>query len=105
MHDAEFRADAPLVQSFKIHDRAEGNRYSMSSQGVGHDDYHNQVIFSFAEGPCLVGKATTHLMMRGYLLPLTSWLKLCNFKTGVLRVPNSTLARWRSLRASESRQR
>ncbi len=63
-------ANAPTAQSFKIHDRAEGDRYSLSSQGVGHDDYHNQNTIRFAVGPCLIGKATTHLMLKGYILPL-----------------------------------
>ena len=58
------------VQSFHLHDRAEGYRQSISLHGVGHGDFHNGGGSSVAAGPCLVGRDDTHAIMKGYLLPL-----------------------------------
>jgi hypothetical protein len=58
-----------VAQSFHLHDRAQDQRTSISLHGVGHGDFHNS-NGSVATGPCLVGKADTHRVMRGYLLPL-----------------------------------
>jgi hypothetical protein len=59
-------------QSFQLHDRAEQIRQSISLHGVGHGDFHDGGGGSVANGPCRVGRAQTHVIMRGYLLPLLS---------------------------------
>ena len=53
-----------------LHDRATGYRQSISLHGVGHGDFHNGGGSSVASGPCLVGRANTHRIMKGYLLPM-----------------------------------
>ena len=62
-------ASSNIAQSFHLHDRATDRRLSISLHGVGHGDFHNSTG-SVATGPCLVGKADTHTIMRGYLLAL-----------------------------------
>lgn len=61
------------LQWYQIHDRATGARQSISLYGVGHDDFHNQNGFGFATGPCQARKSNTHLVMKGYLLPLLKY--------------------------------
>jgi len=63
-------ANCDLCQTFHLHDRAEGYRQSISLHGVGHGDFHNGGGSSVAAGPCLVGRADTHEIMKGHLLPL-----------------------------------
>ncbi len=63
-------ASCPVCQSFKILDRAEGTRQSISLHGAGHGAFHNGSGGLFATGPCLLTRAETHAIMRGYLLPL-----------------------------------
>ena len=62
-----------LALSFSLLDRAERDRQSISLHGVGHGDFHNGGGSSWAQGPCLVGRPTTHIVMRGYLLPLVEY--------------------------------
>ena len=62
-----------LTLSLSLLDRAEGHRQSISLHGVGHGDFHNGGGSSVASGPCLVGRSTTHTLMRGYLLPLVKY--------------------------------
>jgi len=69
-NDVDGCADSNVVQTFHLHDRAERWRQSISLHGVGHGDFHNGGGSSVATGPCLVGRADTHQIMRGYLLPL-----------------------------------
>lgn len=59
--------------SLVLLDRAEGYRQSISLHGAGHGDFHNSGGSSVASGPCLLGRATTHALMRGYLLPLVEF--------------------------------
>jgi len=63
-------ASSNIVQSFHLHDRAEGRRMSVSLHGVGHGNFHNGGGSTWATGPCLVGTPDTHTIMRGLLLPL-----------------------------------
>lgn len=63
-------ASADAVQTFHLLDRAQDIRQSISLHGVGHGDFHDGGGSSVASGPCLVGRANTHTIMRGYLLPL-----------------------------------
>ncbi len=58
-----------ITQTQQIHDRANQSRSSISLHGVGHGDFHNSTG-SVATGPCLVGKPSTHAIIRGYFLPL-----------------------------------
>ena len=63
-------ADCDVCQTFHLHERADGERYSISLHGAGHGDFHDGGGDSVASGPCLIGRADTHAIMRGYLLPL-----------------------------------
>jgi len=62
-------ANNNVAQSYHLHDRALDRRLCISLHGVGHGDFHNSTG-SVASGPCLVGKPSTHTIMRGYLLAL-----------------------------------
>ncbi|MEM7202429.1 MAG: hypothetical protein AAF628_19310 [Planctomycetota bacterium] len=55
---------------YRLYERATRNRQWISLYGVGHGDYHDGGGSSVASGPCLVGRAQTHTIVRGYLLPL-----------------------------------
>jgi hypothetical protein len=68
--DVDGCADDDVRQTFQIHDRAQQFRQSISLHGAGHGDFHNGSGSSVAAGPCLVGRANTHAIMRGYLFPL-----------------------------------
>ncbi|MHC4823587.1 MAG: poly(ethylene terephthalate) hydrolase family protein [Planctomycetota bacterium] len=63
-------ANTFIVWTFPMHDRAQEKRLSISLKGVGHGDFHDGGGSSWAQGPCLVGRPTTHTIMRGYFLPL-----------------------------------
>lgn len=69
-NDVNGCANCNLCQTFHLHDRATAYRQSISLHGVGHGDFHNGGGSSVATGPCLVGRPDTHLIMKGYLLPL-----------------------------------
>jgi hypothetical protein len=69
-NDVHGCASNPVAQSFALHDRATDIRQSISLHGAGHGDFHNGGGSSVASGPCLIGRATTHTIMRGYFLPL-----------------------------------
>lgn len=60
-------------QPFAIHDRATDFRQAISVYGAGHADFHNGGGSSVAQGPCLIGRPTTHQIMRGYFLPLVKY--------------------------------
>ncbi|MCP3918360.1 MAG: hypothetical protein GY711_22680 [bacterium] len=53
-----------------LHERATGFRQMISLQGTGHGDFHDGGGSSVASGPCLIGRANTHTIMRGQVLPL-----------------------------------
>ena len=74
-------ADNDIAQSFHILGRALGSRWSISLHGVGHGDFHNSTG-SVATGPCLVGKPSTHTIMRGYLLALAEHVVRGNVPAG-----------------------
>ncbi|MAB79710.1 MAG: hypothetical protein CMJ89_10205 [Planctomycetes bacterium] len=63
-----------VCQTFHLHERADGERYSISLHGVGHGDFHDGGGPSVAMGPCRVGRLQTHDIMRGYFLPLVKWV-------------------------------
>ncbi len=63
-------ASADQAQWYHLHDRALNVRQSISLYGTGHGDFHDGGGSSVATGPCLIGRAATHLIMKGYLLPL-----------------------------------
>jgi hypothetical protein len=67
-------ADCDICQTFHLHERAAGARYSISLHGVGHADFHDGGGPSVAKGPCKVGRTDTHVIMRGYLLPLVKFV-------------------------------
>ncbi len=62
--------DNPVALPYRLLDRARGLRQSIALYGVGHGDFHNGGGSSVASGPCLIGRPDTHVLMRGYLLPL-----------------------------------
>ena len=66
-------ANCTQCQTFHLHERADGERYSISLHGVGHGDFHDGGGGSVAAGPCRVGRVQTHDIMRGYFLPLVKW--------------------------------
>ena len=68
--DVDGCADDDVRQTFQIHERAQEFRQSISLHGVGHGDFHNGPGSSVASGPCLVGRADTHRIQLGHLLPL-----------------------------------
>lgn len=68
--DVNGGADCDLCQTFHLHDRATGFRHSTIVQGAGHGDFHDGGGSSVATGPCLIGRANTHLIQKGYFLPL-----------------------------------
>ena len=58
---------------YALHERATDRRQSMSMYGVGHGDLHDGTGGEFASGPNLIGRPTTHDILRGYLLALVSY--------------------------------
>ena len=66
-------ASCNLCQTFHLFDRAERTRHSISLHGAGHGDFHDGGGSSWATGPCKIGRANTHTIMRGYLLPLVEY--------------------------------
>ncbi len=71
--DVSGSADCDLCQTFHLHDRATRFRHSTVVQGAGHGDFHDGGGSSVASGPCLIGRATTHLIQKGYFLPLVKY--------------------------------
>lgn len=63
-------ASCTICQSFHLLDRASGTRQSISLHGAGHGAFHNGSGGLFAAGPCLLTRAETHAIMKGYLVPL-----------------------------------
>lgn len=67
-------ANCDICQTFHLLERADGTRFSTSLHGAGHGDFHNLVGGDpFAQGPCRIGRANTHAIMRGYFLPLVQF--------------------------------
>jgi hypothetical protein len=69
--DVNGSAGCDLCQTFHLLDRATGYKQSTIVQGTGHGEFHDEPaagdVFS---GPCPIGRANTHLIQLGYLLPL-----------------------------------
>ncbi|MDF1800227.1 MAG: hypothetical protein P1V81_13690 [Planctomycetota bacterium] len=57
-------------QSYHLLDRALGQSQSISLEGVGHTWFHDNGGFPYASGPCQLGEAQSHLLIKGYILPL-----------------------------------
>jgi hypothetical protein len=72
--DSDVNGCAGVTQTYwyALHERATNKRQSLSMYGVGHGDLHDGTGGAFASGPSLIGRATTHEIMRGYLLALVS---------------------------------
>ena len=73
-NDVNGCANCTQCQTFHLHERADGERMSISLHGVGHGDFHDGGGPSVAAGPCRVGREQTHDIMRGYFLPLVKWV-------------------------------
>ena len=67
-------ANCDICQTFHFFERADGQRMSISLHGVGHGDFHDGGGSSVATGPCRVGRADTHRIVRGTLLPLLTYV-------------------------------
>ncbi|MCI0538415.1 MAG: hypothetical protein L0Z50_24675, partial [Verrucomicrobiales bacterium] len=69
--DVDGSAGCELCQTFHLADRATGYKQSTIVQGAGHGEFHDEAaagdVFT---GPCGIGRANTHLIQLGYLLPL-----------------------------------
>ncbi|HZR01600.1 MAG TPA: vWA domain-containing protein [Burkholderiales bacterium] len=69
--DVNGSAGCDLCQTFHLADRATSYKQSTIVQGTGHGEFHDESsagdVFS---GPCPIGRANTHLIQLGYLLPL-----------------------------------
>ena len=61
------------TQSFQLFGRAAGERAAISLYGVGHGWFHNGNGSAFINGPCQIGKAETHRIVRGHVLPLVEY--------------------------------
>lgn len=72
-NDVHGCANAPQVYWYTLHERATAKRQSISLYGVGHGDLHSADGSSVAFGPDLIGRATTHEIMRGYVLALVNY--------------------------------
>jgi hypothetical protein len=66
-------ASSPEIYWYTLHERATRKRQSISLYGVGHGDLHDGGGSSVASGPALIGRPTTHQIMRGYLLALVNY--------------------------------
>ena len=53
-----------------FYERAFGNKQVDYVQGAGHGDFHDGGGSSVATGPDRIGRPTTHLVVKGYYLPL-----------------------------------
>ena len=62
-----------IAQTFHLHDRATGFRHSTVLHGVGHGDLHDGGGSSVASGPCLIGRPRTHLIQKGFFLPMIKY--------------------------------
>lgn len=62
-----------ITQSFHLLDRATNQSQSTSLKGVGHGWFHNGGGNAWATGPCLIGQAKTHAIVKGYVLPLVKY--------------------------------
>ncbi len=69
-NDVNGCANCDLCQTFHLLERADGTRFSTSLHGAGHGDFHDGSGSSVAAGPCRIGRARTHRIMRAYFLPL-----------------------------------
>ncbi len=61
-------------QWYILRDRASGYRQSTTLYGAGHGWFHTQSHLypwgAWVTGPCQIGEANTHLIMKGYFIPL-----------------------------------
>ena len=53
-----------------IYERSSGNKQMLYVHGAGHGDFHDGGGSSVASGPDLIGRSTTHKVVKGYYLPL-----------------------------------
>ena len=69
--DVNGSASCDLCQTFHLVDRATGYKQSTIVQGTGHGEFHDEpAAGDVFDGPCPIGRANTHLIQLGYLLPL-----------------------------------
>jgi hypothetical protein len=64
---------APFTTNSKplsMFERGHGDRVAYYFHGVGHADWHNGGGLCYCAGPSLIGAATTHIALLGYLRPL-----------------------------------
>ncbi len=61
---------ASYVQSLVNYERGRGDKQLVYVHGAGHEDFHDGPGASPADGPDLIGRAATHEVVKGYVLPL-----------------------------------
>jgi hypothetical protein len=66
-------ADCEQCQTFHLHERATGNRHSITIYGAGHGAFHDGGGSTVATGPCLLSRTDVHAVMKSYLLPLVKY--------------------------------
>ncbi len=59
-----------ILQTFHLHDRATNSRHSSIIQGAGHGWFHDFDGGSSFSGPCAIFQENTHLILKGFFLPL-----------------------------------
>jgi hypothetical protein len=65
-------AGCDICRTYPLYERATGFRMSTTVQGTGHAWFHDgtEPWGAWVEGPCQIGKETTHLIQLGLFLPL-----------------------------------
>ncbi|MBL8862605.1 MAG: hypothetical protein JNK02_11415 [Planctomycetes bacterium] len=67
-------ADCNICQTFHLHERATGERSSISLHGAGHGAFHNSNSGGlFAAGPCQLSRQDVNTLVKAHLLPLVEW--------------------------------
>lgn len=61
------------AQSLVLLERGSGSKAATIFHGVGHGAFHDGSGGTVATGPCQVGRPATHILMRGYLMPMLAW--------------------------------
>lgn len=66
-------ADCNQCQTFHLHERATGNRQSITIYGAGHGAFHDGGGSTVATGPCQLTRPEVHAVLKSYLLPLVKY--------------------------------
>lgn len=64
---------SPVIQSYTLFERSNGEKASVTVQGAGHGAFHAGGGSLVASGPCQMKRPKTHALMRGYMLPMFAY--------------------------------